>query len=237
MRERGLFKFIDRFVGVPLAFILGTLARVLQVNRRAPRADPRAILIIKLTAVGDSILAVPAWRSLRDTYPRASMIILCSSVTHDLVRTLPFFDGVVNLNLEKMVKSPRQLLHILRGIRVRQYDLVIDFDQWMRFTALLVLATGAPRRVGFDTRNQYRRFCYTQTVRPPKQRHEVDNFLDLAEAAGARRGERRLQLWLPEEDLSWARSTIARLRQGRGLVFAMAGRAVHRIGQEDIGSL
>jgi ADP-heptose:LPS heptosyltransferase len=118
------------------------------------------------------------------------------------------FDEVLVLELEAYLRRPGRLVDFLSALRARRFDVVVDFDQWMRLTALLTLATGAPYRFGFDTRNQHRRFCYTRSVRPPKDRHEVDNFLDLAELTGAPRGDRRLQMWIPDQDAAWARRTL-----------------------------
>lgn len=221
MRDKSLLKIADRYLGVPLCFLAGLYGKrsdlsggtVAQSDRR-----PRRVLIIKLSAVGDSILAVPAWRALRTHFRDATFTILCSSITLDTVRTFPFFDEIIRLDLERYVKHPIELPHFVSDLRQRHFDLVVDFDQWMRTTALVALATGAARRVGFDTRDQYRRFAYTHTVRPPKQRHEVDNFLDLAELAGAPRGSRKLQLWIPEEDTAWARKILNPSSNPRSIV-------------------
>jgi len=220
MREKGLLKFIDRFVGVPIAFLLGTTSRLWQPRRILSQGAVCNILIIKLSAVGDSILAVPAWRSLRERFCQSGITVICSSVTHDTLSAFPFFDDIIHLNIEKMVRKPRALFGFLRDLRSREFDLVIDFDQWMRMTALLSFATGAPKRVGFDTKDQHRRFCYTHTVRPSEQRHEVNSFMDLAVAAGAARGSRELQMWIPDEDLAAARDTISYARRDSRIVVA-----------------
>jgi len=219
MREKGTLKLIDRLIGVPFAFLLGTTTRMWQ-KRRTETTTPRKILIIKLSAVGDSVLAVPAWRSLRETFAHARFTVLCSAITHEVVRTIPYFDHLIELDIAGMLRRPHRLADFLRHLRACQFDLVVDFDQWMRTTALLSLATGAPKRVGFDTRHQHRRFCYTDTIRPPRDRHEVDNFLDLAVAAGAKRGSRQLQMWIPPEEVAWARQVVAAVRGGDGTVVA-----------------
>lgn len=210
MRDNPYLKIIDRHLGIPLCYLVG-LSQVRRASDLAPiPEDLSKILLIKLSAVGDSVLAVPAWRSLRNHFPFAEFTLLCSSVTFDTVRTFPFFDTILGSDLQGYMKRPARFLRFVSDLRRRSFDLVIDFDQWMRITALLTFATGARHRIGFDPRDQHRGFCYTRTTRPPRNRHEVDNFLDLVELAGAPRGDRRLELWIPATDALLAAELLGR---------------------------
>lgn len=214
MRENRFFKSLDRRLGIPLTFAAGMLLHASGRGRRKVPASPRRILTNKLSAVGDTVLLVPALRALRRRYPRARLTFLCSPVNRQVVECFPrvagrpLVDEVVLFDLASLTRRPLEFLGFLRRLRQQRYDLHVDFDQWVRVTSLLSAAVAAPARLGYRTRNQHRHFVYTDTVSPPPDRHEVHNFLDLARVAGAASTNDALELRLPPAALTWAEKRL-----------------------------
>src|SRR5258708_4237536 len=87
MRGNRFFKFIDKGIGVPLVFLSG-----LWLGLKKRMADRRpfhlqkgdAILIVKLSALGDTLLLLPALKALRQSVGPAGRIeMIATSVNEE----------------------------------------------------------------------------------------------------------------------------------------------------------
>lgn len=187
MRRRLDFAF-----GVPLIALLALVQRARTRDRPASvRAGARRrVLVIKLAAVGDTILLVPALRAIRKALPEARLDWLVSSTNEAVARTVPYVD-----HLYVMRRTVRGIVRVLRTLRPNAYDVVIDAEQWARGTALISYLTGAPRRVGFSTPGQHRAALFTRAHVKTFAAHEVDEFLRLFSLVAPLEFDRSLELW------------------------------------------
>jgi heptosyltransferase I len=114
------------------------------------------ILLIKLSAVGDVVHTFPFLNRLRRQYPAARIDWVVKPAIAELIRHHPAIDNVVLYPQGAsshswqsgwpVLAAGRRLVAELRSAR---YELVIDLHGQLR-TAILALATGAPKRIGFD---------------------------------------------------------------------------------------
>lgn len=143
---------LDRRLGAPLCLLL-TLARRL-FGRRTPGAGlpaPRRILVIKLSEMGSTVLAVPALEEIRRQCPAAELYFLVFSENR------PILDALRLAPPERIVAIPNHSLGALaRGtfaalVRLRRarLDATLDLDFFSRFTALFAFLACRGRRVGF----------------------------------------------------------------------------------------
>jgi lipopolysaccharide heptosyltransferase II len=102
---------------------------------------PRRILVVRLSALGDVLLATPAVRALKAAQPQARIDWLTHAAYAPLLEGLPFVDEVVPYRPgdDGGVRGSARLWSRIRG---RRYDAVIDLQRKPR-TALLSLASGA----------------------------------------------------------------------------------------------
>lgn len=110
------------------------------------------ILLIKPSAVGDVVHAVPTLVELRKRYPAAQIDWLVTPENAELVRHHPALSGVVLFDRRAFRKGLRAwtvLPTLLRTLRKARYDLAIDLHGQLR-SAAFALATGSPVRIGFD---------------------------------------------------------------------------------------
>ena len=178
MRGNRLFRFIDVFVGIPLCFILSIYGRIFRrgggVNRQI-----NSILIVKLSALGDTVLLMPVLRALRRQHPQARIVFVCSSVNRDIVLSCPYVTQTIELEVPKIMKRPGYLIKFIAGLRGNNFDLSIDADQWLRISSLLCFLSGVKQRIGFKTPGQYKHFLFTQAVPHSRDKHEIECFFDL----------------------------------------------------------
>ena len=69
MHPNILQKILDRYIGSILCFLLGGFQSRAAVQRR----DPQRILLIQLSAIGDTILTIPTIRAIRGSLPECTL--------------------------------------------------------------------------------------------------------------------------------------------------------------------
>ncbi len=219
MRGLRLLKSTDYWLGVPLCTVLGWGLRLR--DQEAASAEPRRILVVKLAAVGDTVVVQPALRALRQRYPDAHLTWVASPINFSAAETVGGVDELRRF-------EPRNLPALggfVSRLRDEQYELAVDFDQWSRMTALLVALSGARIRVGFDTRGQGRGLVYNRPFVPPSNTHELEHFLALARLAGATSNDRSIRLELPAEARARAAERLGVKRRKRVALHPGCGRA------------
>lgn len=142
------------------------------------------LLLIRLRLIGDVVFTTPAIAALRRTFPKAHLAYVVEPAAAPVVTANPHLDNVI--------VAPRPAgrgrlagdLRLARQLRAGRYDIVIDFHGGPR-ASLLALATGAPRRIGYDV--TARGWMYTERVARPRAlrpRHSVENQWDLLRPLG-----------------------------------------------------
>jgi ADP-heptose:LPS heptosyltransferase len=129
--------------------------RARRLRARPPSAD--RILIIRLGALGDVIRTLPAVAGLRTLYPGAHLAWLVEPAASGVVEVSGIVDETIVLPRRDLVESirtldalmlARQVVGLVRRLRRRRFDLVLDFHGIFK-SGLLALVSGAPVRVGY----------------------------------------------------------------------------------------
>ena len=201
MLPNTLQKILDRYIGTFLCLLLGAFQ-----SRTVGRASqPRRILLIQLSAIGDTILAIPTIRAIRSRFPNAHLVMVASSINLQYLEGCPYIDQYIPCRLEEVMKSPQKMIAFITALRHQKFDCVIDFEHWARFSALIACGSGASRRIGFKAAGQHRHYLFTDVVEHVPGQHEVVNFLKIAGLLGCPIRETDLEVWLKREDWDWAR--------------------------------
>jgi ADP-heptose:LPS heptosyltransferase len=139
------------------------------------------ILLWKIGALGDIVMTTPLVRQLRRALPGASIDYLTGRGCASILEGNPHIDQIRSFDESILyggqVGRLREVLTLLRG-----YDCIFALDKHWIFPLLARLA-GTPTRIGFR-RRPHEGLLLTRTVRYGALRHEIDYYLDLAEAAG-----------------------------------------------------
>ena len=176
---------------------------------------------MKLATIGDLLLATPALRALRETYPHARLDLLVTPASAGLLDDWEVIDRVIVLDKylfdypQQLLKNPRNLLRLKplwHNLRDGDYDAVLLFHHLTLFYGrlkhqILMRATGAKWRIGLD--NGHGWFL---NVRVKDQgfgaMHEADYNLAVAKAAGAITNDKRLTVPINEEEYQQARQLL-----------------------------
>jgi lipopolysaccharide heptosyltransferase I len=150
---------------------------------------PRRIAIIKPSALGDIVHALPVLSALRELEPAAHITWV---VNHgfesllqghpDLNATLPFDRSAFRKGLVSSLRYARTLANQLRRER---FDWVLDLQGLLR-TGLMTAATGASRRIGFANAREGSRHFYTERIAVPDADaiHAVDRYWKFVDHLG-----------------------------------------------------
>lgn len=183
-------------------------------RNRTPLSAYRAerIALLKPSALGDIIHCLPVLTALRQRYPRAHITWVVNQVYEPLLRGHPDLDDTLPLDRRASRRgwwaATGSWLRFLGELRRRRFDLVLDLQGLAR-TALMVLATGARRRVGLSTAREGARWTYTDglPVGDYRSLHAVDRYWRAAEALGVGDVPRRFHVPIPESARRWAEAT------------------------------
>ena len=203
-----LQKIIDRYIGSFLCLLIGGFQSRAAIQHWRP---PQRILLIQLSAIGDTILTIPTIRAIRNRFPNTHLAMVASSINLQYLENCPYIDQHLPCRLEEVMKSPRKLIGFIMGLRRQKFDWVIDFEHWPRLSALIAYGSGASRRIGFRSADQHRHYLFTDVVEHVPGQHEMVNFLKIAELLGAPIKETHLGVWLKKEDWNWAKEFFSKV--------------------------
>lgn len=158
------YRLIDKLAGGLMCWILSIPKMFRHSNYTSERElYPKRILIIKLWAIGDSVVSLPLIKSLKKRYPESQIDLIARK------RVIPIFEGIKEIN------SIIQFNLFKTIFLLRKYDLAIDLEPYLNLSALISFYT-AKERFGFS--KQTRSKIYTKTTDFRKDQHMVENYLD-----------------------------------------------------------
>lgn len=168
--------------------------------------EPRRLLLIKPSALGDVVHTLPILALLRERFPATRIDWLVNPAFAGLLHGHPHLDRVVLFERKRLARAWREpegargLWQLARSLLARRYDLVIDLQGLLR-SGWLALQTGAAVRVGFASARELAPLCYTHRVASRGgERHAIERYLDLAEALGCPRGPVRFEFGVGDSD-------------------------------------
>ncbi|NIA09835.1 MAG: glycosyltransferase family 9 protein [Nitrospiraceae bacterium] len=155
-------KTADRFFGQCINSLLP--AKKMYPNKID---DIKSMLLIRPGGLGDAFLLIPAIQAIKRIFKNASISVLAEN------RNYKAFKFVNNVNVYRY-DNIREFLRVLSS----QYNVVIDTEQWHRFSAIVARFVGK-LNVGFATNDRKKNFDVA--VKYYHTRYEIDSFMDLVD--------------------------------------------------------
>ena len=156
--------------------------RELSSDRPAPR---RKVLLVRLGALGDIVLTIPAQQYLFRTRPETEIHWLAEPAYRPLLSCVPGIHHVWTADTKGWRRRPRrarEVLQLLVSLRAERFDEAIDFQGLLK-SATLARFSGARRIRGFS-RNEAREptaaLFYTDRISTTRdERHQLLHHVDL----------------------------------------------------------
>jgi len=184
--------FIDRFLGRLFCWLLAPLVRLLGLILRRDHSvsgeNVRVLAVAKYFGLGSLTQALPMLKALKQSYPRAGLVLITRKANSEFTPFLAHLDAVLYVDDSgplKLICSNLRLFWQLRAIRV---DLFFDLELFSAYGALVSLFSLARNRYGFfcskDT--DFKSFIYTHLMYFNFQMPVRFCYLQLARMAGLR---------------------------------------------------
>lgn len=168
---------------------------------------PRRILLIRLSAIGDAVMASGLVPALRKKYPDAHLAWLAEPAAASLLRENPDLDEVIVWPRREWAKHLRAghwhtLFGMVRAmiakLRSRKFDLVLDLQGLLK-SGSMAFVTGAPERVSLGGREGSRWLAHRVVSRDTPDRRIGSEYRKLAGELGLDPEDFRLSLPYSEE--------------------------------------
>lgn len=144
--------------------------------------DLKSILIIRPSSLGNVMHALMITQTIRDHFPNAGIDFLVRDQFAPIVKHCETVD---NLIIFRRKEGPFGFLKLLKEIRHKEYDAVIDVQAQFR-TGLMIAASKSKLKIGRkDAREGSGIFC-NRIIKLPENPnpHQVDTFLQFLPALG-----------------------------------------------------
>ena len=134
---------------------LATAPLAWRIRRRAARAAPQRVLLLRLERIGDLLMVLDAIRDARTCWPNAEIDLAVGSWNASLAGLLPDVTRVEVVDAPWLARDGAgepwpALVRRARGWRARRYDIVLNFEPDIR-SNILAWLSGAPYRGGYWT--------------------------------------------------------------------------------------
>ncbi|MEK7401506.1 MAG: glycosyltransferase family 9 protein [Gemmatimonadota bacterium] len=177
-------------------------------------ARPYRVLFIRDDGIGDFIVSIEIMRAIAEASPTITFDILASPQNAPVARTLPFVNEVIVHKREFLLKAAP----LWARLRRNRYDAVVDGRVAVRNvnmqTSCLLLATGAPWRIGLVGRGNDQ--VYTVRIPEKDLPHWTDQVVALAGPFGVQPKSRDWRPHIPMPDALRAEANATWLTVGSG---------------------
>jgi len=144
------------------------------------------ILIVKLSAIGDVIHALPVAHALKESYPHARITWVVEKPAFDLLTNNPDIDEIIIFD-KPQFKSLTGLFTngytFAQELRAHKFDLAIDLQGLFKSAAISYLS-GALKRLVYCNARELSQVIGQRICGDHEQGHVVDRYLDVAQYLG-----------------------------------------------------
>ena len=179
---------------------------------------PANILIIVFGQLGDVVLSLPALRAVREHFPDARITIAVGTACAAVIELAQVSDAMIAVDRVALrdgnrLESVRQIVRLVRDVRRRRFDFVLDLHS-LSETNLLGFVSGASHRLYAHRRR--RSLDWLSTLTPPRedlQKHLTERYLDVLVPLGIAGASTVPQIAPRADDVAF----VEHLWQERGL--------------------
>jgi heptosyltransferase II len=190
----------------------------------ATEGQPKRILIRGTNWVGDSIIAIPAMRAIRNLYPKAHIALLVRPWVKDIYAEADFVDEILEYDKTGRHKGFSGFLRLISEIKARRFDLAILLQNAFE-AALIAWCARIPQRIGYARDGRGVLLTGACAIDPDVRHvHQAHYYLAMLSAAGlleSRLWERKdyelsIDLGIRDRDRAAASSMLREMGVGDG---------------------
>jgi heptosyltransferase-1 len=164
------------------------------------------ILIVKLSAIGDVVHALPVAHALKSCFPAARLTWVVEKSAYDLLANSPYIDEIIIFDKPKLKKLSGFFTYapgFVSMLRSKHFDLAIDLQALFKSGAIAYLS-GAPDRFVYCNTREFSDKLSRRVCGPHHKGHVVEQYLDVVRAIGCPVGEVVFPITITEKEAATA---------------------------------
>jgi len=176
-------------------------------------SNPRKILVVQPSWVGDAVMATPALRALRQRFPDAQISYLMRRYLKGLYGGMPWADKLITYRTGRsQAKAGRGLFDLAARLRAGKFDLAVLMPNSFK-TALICKMAGIKRILGYE--RDGRGFLLSDRLLPTKDRGKfipmpiVKYYMGMAHYLGSASRDLTLKLFVTDPERRQASEIFA----------------------------
>lgn len=177
--------------------------------------DPRKILIVQPSWVGDAVMATPTLRAIRELYPQAHVSYLMRRYVKPLYVGMPWADQIITYRTGKTSAKAGKghFFDLAARLHAGRFDLAVLLPNSFK-SALVCKMARIPRILGYE--RDGRSFLLTDRLLPSKDRGKfvpspiVKYYLGLAHYLGSKHTDLKLELFVTPAEQREAQDVFTR---------------------------
>lgn len=168
-------------------------------------------LIVKLSAIGDVIHALPVAAALKEKYPDCHLTWVAEPAAAEILQMVPLIDELIIFR-KKEFRSVggffRNIGPLKRQLQKRHYDISLDLQGLFKSAAITWLA-GAREKIGTCFMREGSDKVSRPIAGPHARQHVIEQYLDVARYLGCEPQKPTFSLEVPEREQDLARRLLA----------------------------
>ena len=185
------------------------------------------IIVIKLSAIGDVIHALPVSYAIKEQFPEAHLTWVVEQAAYAILVDNPYIDEIILFEKAKFRSLGgflREIGPFRRRLRTRCYDASLDLQGLFK-SAAIAFNAGAKLRIGTANMREGAHLVSRPVRGAHAEGHIVERYLDVARALGCVVREVRFPVAVSERDAAAADTLLMRegVQEGRRFVALAIG--------------
>jgi heptosyltransferase I len=168
VRGKKTFKLLDKFLGVPILFVLNLFSKKKQLPKKIEK-----IGILTVPAIGDIILLNGFLRDLKKFNRDVKIILFVTDEVREIAEIMGSYDEIEGIELFNPLRA-------IKTLRSHPVDVFIDTAQWTRLNAIYTFFSKSKYKIGFKTKGQYKHFIFDFAAEHSNLTHELYNYKKLS---------------------------------------------------------
>lgn len=161
--------------------------------------EVKRILLIKISAVGDCVLATPSIRAVRQKYPKAYIALLIGRIESQALKGCPYIDEMIIYDRKGRDKGWLRFFELAAEVRRYGFEEVVDLQNNSK-SHMFAFLSAAPDRYGYRKGRYW--FLLNRTAREIKQPlPPVEHQFRVLSMLGIEEASKRLELWPSAADI------------------------------------
>lgn len=169
------------------------------------------ILIVKLSAIGDCIHALPVAAALKHCFPQARVTWIVEKPAYNILENNPNIDEIIIFDKHKFKTLSGLLTHapeFAKLLRDRKYDLVLDLQGLFKSAAIAYLS-GAPKKLVYCNARELSHLVSERVCGPHDCGHIVERYLDVVRSLGCSPDQAKWDIAITDEEVQQANRIVA----------------------------